>query len=62
MTEIQPVAHPADGQVLLWNIGPLIKPVRLGKQLPRLFEPYASAGIRPETSALSRVEAETHSI
>lgn len=59
---IQPITNPTDGQELFGNIGPLIEPIRLGEQFPRLFEPYASAGICPEASALSRVEAKAHSI
>src|SRR5579863_395787 len=57
---IKPVTHPTDGQELFWNVGPLIEPIRLGEQLLRLFEPDASARIRPEATALSRVKAKTH--
>src|SRR5580658_6032919 len=56
---IQPFAHPTDGQKLLRNIGPPIKPGRPGEQLPRLLEPYAPAGIRPQTAAFPGVEAKT---
>src|SRR5580698_4904425 len=59
---IKTVTHPTDGQELFWNIGPLIEPIRPGEQLLRLFEPDASARIRPEATALSRVEAKTHLI
>jgi hypothetical protein len=41
---IQPVAHPADGQELLWNVGSLIEPIGLREQLTRLFKPYATPG------------------
>ena len=59
---IQPVTHPADGQKLLWNVGSLIEPIRPSEQLTRLFKPYATPGIRPETLALSKIEAEAHLI
>jgi hypothetical protein len=54
---IQPVVHPANGQELLWNIGPAIKPVRLRKQLARFLETYATARIRSKATPLSRIEA-----
>src|ERR1022692_2981016 len=59
---IQPVTHPAYGQKLLGDVGPPIKPIRLGKQLLRLLETYATLGICPEAPALSRIEAKAHLI
>jgi hypothetical protein len=59
---IQPVTHLANGQKLLWNVGSPIEPIRLREQLPRLLEPYATPGIRPEAPALSRIEAKAHLI
>ncbi|MGO9259388.1 MAG: DUF2071 domain-containing protein [Bryobacteraceae bacterium] len=55
-------SHPADGQKLLRNVGSTIEPIRTGKQIPRLLEPDATPGIRPEASALSSVEAKAHLI
>ena len=54
---IQPVAHPADGQELFWNIGPSIKPIGPSEQLTCLFEADAAPEICPETPALSKIEA-----
>ena len=59
---IQPVTHPPNGQELFRNIGPAIEPIRSGKQLPSLFEPYTSVWIRPEAVAFSSVKAKTHLI
>jgi hypothetical protein len=56
----QPAARPADGRILFRNVGPPIQPVRPLKQLPRLFETYATTGILPEALALSRIEAKAH--
>jgi hypothetical protein len=57
---IQAVAHPTDGEILLGNVAPPIKPIRLRKQLTRFFESYAPAGISPEALAFSRVETKPH--
>src|ERR1035438_6075327 len=59
---VQPIAHPANGQKLLRNVGSPIEPIRLGEQIPRLLEPNATPGIRPEAPALSRIEAKAHLI
>jgi hypothetical protein len=57
---IQPTAHPSDGQKLLGNVGPAIKPIGPGKQLARLLETYTAPGICPEAFTLPRIEAEAH--
>ena len=62
MTEYTPVAYPADGDILLRNIGALIEPIGPEEQLLRLFEPYPAPLVRPETPALPRVEAKPHLI
>jgi hypothetical protein len=56
------ITHPANGQKLLRNVGSPIEPIRLGEQLPRLLEPDSAPGIRPEATALARIEAEAHLI
>jgi hypothetical protein len=45
---VQPVAHPADGQELLRNVGSLIEPIWPREQFTRLFKAYATPGILPE--------------
>jgi hypothetical protein len=59
---IQPVTHPPDGEKLLWNVGPSIKPIRLREQLARLLKSDPAPGIRPETLAFPRIKAEAHLI
>jgi hypothetical protein len=59
---IQPVAHPPNGNELFRDIGPAIEPIRSGKQLPSLFEPYTSPWVCPEAVAFSSVKAKTHLI
>ncbi|HEV3332868.1 MAG TPA: hypothetical protein VG096_17895 [Bryobacteraceae bacterium] len=54
---IKPVANPTYGEILLRNVGSLIKPVWPRKQLLRFLEPNATLGIRSEPLALSTVEA-----
>src|ERR1035437_10140295 len=51
---IQPAPPPPDGQKLLGNAESRMEPIGLGEQLPRLLEPNATPGIRPEALALSR--------
>jgi hypothetical protein len=38
---IHPVTHPADGDILLRDIRPLVEPIRPSEQIPRLLEPNA---------------------
>jgi len=59
---IQPVTHPADGQILLWNVGSPIEPIRPREQFPRLLETDAAPGIRSEASAFAWIEAKAHLI
>ena len=59
---IQEVAHPTDGYILLWNIRPLIEPIRSREQLLGLFETDAAPWIRCGTLAFSRIEAKSHLI
>jgi len=59
---IQPITHPADGQILLWNVGSPIEPIRPGEQLPRLLEPDATPGFAPRRRLLRGIEAKAHLI
>ena len=59
---IEPVTHPTDGQKLLRNVGSLIEPIRLGEQTPACPRILCRAWVRPETPALSRIEAKAHLI
>jgi hypothetical protein len=57
---IHPVAHPADGHVLLRNIRPLVEPILPREELPRLFEPDAAPWVCPKAllflgSTLNRI-------
>jgi len=59
---IQPVTYPADGHILLRNVGSPVQPIGLGKQFPRFLEPNATLGIRSEAPALADIEAKAHLI
>jgi hypothetical protein len=56
---IQSITYPADGPVLLRNIGALFEPIGMGEQFLRFFKPDPTPRIRPESLAFSRVESET---
>jgi len=57
---IQPFTHPADRDVLLWYIRPLIEPIGPREQLLHFLESNAAPRIRSEPLALFGVEAESH--
>jgi hypothetical protein len=51
------IAHPANREKLLGNIGSPIEPIRPREQFASLLKTYASAGVLPQTFAFSLVEA-----
>jgi hypothetical protein len=59
---IKAIAYPTYGYILFRNVRTLIEPIRSREQLLGLFEPDTTTRIRPETLALSGIEAESHLI
>ena len=57
---IEAIALPADGTVLMREIGTLIKIIRMKENLLRFLEADSTLGIPPKASALSRIEVESH--
>ena len=57
---IELIADPADCQILLGNVGALVKPVGSGEQRLCFFESDTALAIGPKAVALARIEAESH--
>ena len=57
---IETLTHPADGTVLMREIGALVQVVRVEENLLHLLEADSTLGILPKFLALPRIEVEAH--